>query len=61
MTVAAMALRWLPVEAWVQYKLFVGPPSTGEKSYITSLLQPITACPRSMVLRLATDYELFTP
>ena len=28
---------------------------------ITSLLQPITACPRSMTLRSATDAELFTP
>ena len=30
-------------------------------SYIRSLLQPITACPRSMVLRSATNDELFTP
>jgi len=29
-------------------------------TYITSLLQPITACPRSLVLRSSTD-DLFTP
>jgi len=30
-------------------------------TYITFLLQPITACPRSMTLRTATDAELFAP
>ena len=30
-------------------------------THITYLLKPITACPRSMVLRSTTDDELFTP
>jgi len=64
-TAAAMALHWLPVEARIQYKLcllvHLALARRKAPTYITSLLQPITACPRSMVLRSATDDELFTP
>ena len=65
-TAAAMALHWLPIEARIQYKLcLLVHLALARKAptymYITSLLQPITACPRSMVLRSATDDELFTP
>jgi len=59
-----MALHWLPVEARIQYKLCLLvhlAPARKAPTYITSLLQPITACLRSMVLRSATDDELFTP
>ena len=56
-TAAAMALHWLPNEARIKYKLcLLVHIALARKAptYITSLLQPITACPRSMVLRSAT-------
>ena len=62
--VAAMALHWLPVEAQIQYKLCLLvhlAMARKAPTYITSVLQPITACPWSMVPRSATDDELFTP
>ena len=56
--------RKVTVEARIQYKRCVLVHlalARKAPTYITSLLQPITACPRSMVLRSATADELFTP
>ena len=64
-TATAMALHWLPLEARIQYiklcLLVHLAQARKAPTYITSLLQPIIACTRSMVLRSATDDELFTP
>jgi len=56
-------LHWLPIEAWIQYKLclLVHLSLAGKApAYITSLLQPsVTLASRQTTLQSATNNDLF--
>ena len=63
-TVAAVELHWLPIEARIQYKLcmLVHLTIIRAPSYISTLLQPVSALPdRSTILRSATRSDLQVP